>query len=127
MAARLGDPEKAYRYFARTVRLDLDDTQGNSKDGIHAANMGGTWLALAMGFGGLVTDGGVPAFSPVLPEAWRGLRFTAAFRGSTITVKAAHADGGRVETILELASGSALEVELDGERRFLERTLRSLS
>ncbi len=127
MAARLGDPEKAYRYFARTVRLDLDDTQGNSKDGIHAANMGGTWLALAMGFGGLVTDGGIPAFSPVLPEAWRGLRFTAAFRGSTITVKAAHADGGRVETILELASGPALEVELDGERRFLERTLRSLS
>jgi alpha,alpha-trehalose phosphorylase len=123
MAARLGDAQKAYRYFARTARLDLDDTQGNSKDGIHAANMGGTWLAIALGFGGLATDGGCPSFRPVLPELWRGLRFTIAFRGSTIRLRAARGGGGRVDASLALVSGPGLEVEIYGERRFLEKSL----
>lgn len=127
MAARLGDAEKAYGYFSKTLRLDLDDTQGNAKDGIHAANMGGTWLALAMGFGGLSTEGGRPSFSPILPQAWRGLRFTAAFKGSTIRLRASHGDGGRVEATLELASGPGLEVDLYGETRRLNKTVRGRS
>jgi alpha,alpha-trehalose phosphorylase len=127
MAAKLGDAEKAYRYFTRTARLDLDDTQGNSKDGIHAANMGGTWLAIALGFGGLETKGGYPSFRPVLPEHWHGLRFTIAFRGSTIRLRASRGIGGRVDTTLELASGPGLDVELNREHRFLEKSLSSSS
>src|SRR5690606_2178076 len=40
MAARLGEYDKAYDYFMQTARLDLDNTHGNTKDGLHMANMG---------------------------------------------------------------------------------------
>ncbi|MDF1566757.1 MAG: family 65 glycosyl hydrolase, partial [Spirochaetaceae bacterium] len=71
LAARLGEPEKAYEYFSRTVSLDLNDTHGNTKDGIHAANMGGAWMAAVWGFGGFFPDGSLPTFRPVLPSKWK--------------------------------------------------------
>nr|WP_326025082.1 hypothetical protein [Virgibacillus pantothenticus] len=49
MASKLGYKEKAYDYFIETARLDLDNTHGNTKDGLHMANMGGTWLAIVYG------------------------------------------------------------------------------
>lgn len=59
MASKLGYEKKAYDYFNETVRLDLDNTHGNTKDGLHMANMGGTWLAIVYGFAGLrVKEGG---------------------------------------------------------------------
>jgi alpha,alpha-trehalose phosphorylase len=127
MAARLGDTEKALEYFSRTARLDLDDVQGNSRDGIHAANLGGTWLALAMGFGGLSAEEGLLSLGPVLPESWKGLSFTAAFRGSTLRIRATRAAGGRVDTLVELLRGPGLHLSLYGERRFLEGSLRATS
>ncbi|WP_081772993.1 hypothetical protein [Bacillus sp. EB01] len=47
-----GYKEKAYRYFNETSRLDLDNTHGNTIDGLHLANMGGTWMAIVFGFAG---------------------------------------------------------------------------
>src|SRR5699024_10904260 len=53
MASRLGMPEKAYGYFGESSKLDLFNTHHNTKDGIHTANMGGTYMAIVYGFGGL--------------------------------------------------------------------------
>jgi len=50
MASEIGEKEKAYRYFMDTALMDLTDQQGNTKDGIHAANMGGTWMSMVYGF-----------------------------------------------------------------------------
>ncbi len=125
MAARLGDAEKALGYFEKAARLDLDDIQGNAKDGVHLASAGGAWLALAMGFGGLSFPGAVPSLAPILPERWSGLRFTIRFRGSTMRVEASRAEGGRVEASVELLSGPEIGIELYGERLTLrDRVLR---
>lgn len=48
MASKLGDKEKAYEYFRKTARLDLENTHSNTKDGLHMANMGGLGLQLFM-------------------------------------------------------------------------------
>ena len=40
MAARLGKIDKAMAYFKMSAMLDLEDAHGNTKDGIHTANMG---------------------------------------------------------------------------------------
>lgn len=48
--------------------MDLDDLNDNTKDGIHAACMGGAWQAVVFGFGGMRTGNGLLSFSPRLPK-----------------------------------------------------------
>ena len=52
VAARLGMVEKALDYLKDTVNIDFDDQHRNTRDGIHAANMGGSFMAIVYGFGG---------------------------------------------------------------------------
>jgi len=72
VASRIGDQEKAYDYFSETARLDLDDTHGNTRDGLHMANMAGTWVCVASGFAGMRVTGDAVSFDPILPERLKG-------------------------------------------------------
>lgn len=86
MASKIGYSEKAYEYFIDTARLDLDDTHGNTKDGVHTANMGGTWMAMVYGFAGLRIKEDYISLEPKLPENWRGLNFKFLYKGAHIQV-----------------------------------------
>ena len=98
MAARLGDMGKAVDYFRQSATMDLDDAHGNTKDGIHTANMGGTWLAITAGFGGLRVKPDGLHLHPRLPDAWRAYSFPLTWRGSELRVHATPA-GCRVELL----------------------------
>ena len=118
MAARLGDAEKALGYFRENASLDLDNSHGNTRDGIHAANMGGAWATVVQGFGGFFADGGQPSFSPILPPSWKSLTYRIRWRKASITVTAAH------DTVsLTLNGGPETEVEVYGKRLVLKDTL----
>lgn len=67
LAARMGDPEKAYRYFMDTAQMDLVNLQKNTADGLHLANLGGSWLALVAGFSGFYVQDEVVHFANHLP------------------------------------------------------------
>ncbi|MUK89428.1 family 65 glycosyl hydrolase [Ornithinibacillus sp. L9] len=87
MASKLGYDEKAYEYFNETARLDLDNTHGNTKDGLHMANMGGTWLAIVFGFAGLrIKESGI-SLQPTLPKKWKSLQFHLQYQGRLIQVR----------------------------------------
>ena len=86
MASKIGYLEKAYKYFIETARLDLDDTHGNTKDGVHTANMGGTWMAIVYGFAGLRIKEEYISLTPKLPEKWRSLKFKFLYKGAHIKV-----------------------------------------
>jgi trehalose/maltose hydrolase-like predicted phosphorylase len=86
MACELGYYQKAYEYFMSTARMDLDDYNGNTTDGIHTANMAGTWMCILFGYGGMRVSGGELRFSPFLQEGWEELRFRVTFRGSLLQV-----------------------------------------
>lgn len=118
MAARLGDPEKALDYFRENASLDLDNSHGNTRDGIHAANMGGTWATFVQGFGGFFSSEGLPAFAPILPSSWKALGYRIRWKGSSIAVEA-----GPDKVELKLVSGPPREVRLYGKRFLLEDTL----
>jgi len=119
LASRLGDSEKAYRYFRELAVLDLKNTHGNTEDGIHAASMGGSWLAAVWGFGGFLPKGPLPSFSPRLPKRWKSIVFTILYRNSLIRVKANH------NTVsLSLRRGEPCGVELYGENLLLKNELR---
>jgi len=87
VASRLGLVEKAYEYFGDSAKLDLFDTHKNTKDGIHTANMGGSYMAIVYGFGGLrIRENGI-YFAPVIPKCWDEYRFKINYEGSQILVE----------------------------------------
>src|SRR6202007_1698267 len=53
IALEIGEYDKAVTYARAALLMDLADVGGNVRDGCHIASMGGTWMALAYGFGGL--------------------------------------------------------------------------
>jgi alpha,alpha-trehalose phosphorylase len=86
MASRVGYYEKAYDYFLESVRLDLDNSHGNTRDGIHAANMGGAYLSIIYGFAGFrIKENGI-SFKPYLPKEWNSYSFKIIYKGSRIKV-----------------------------------------
>lgn len=87
LAAEVGETDMAYRYFMDSARLDLDDVQGNTRDGLHLANMAGTWLGIVRGFGGLRCRDGVLCFAPVCPEQWGSYSFRVCFRSRVIEAR----------------------------------------
>uniref|UniRef100_UPI00356279BD glycosyl hydrolase family 65 protein n=1 Tax=Falsiroseomonas sp. TaxID=2870721 RepID=UPI00356279BD len=88
----------------------LSDIGGNMRHGAHIASIGGTWMALVQGFGGLRDDGGRIAFSPRLPAEWRSLRFPLTIRGARLRVEVRHD-----VTTYRLESGAALTLFHDGK------------
>jgi alpha,alpha-trehalose phosphorylase len=88
IAAQVGDIEKAIRYGVAALLMDLADVGGNVKDGCHIASMGGTWIMLTYGLGGMRDDDGMLSFWPRrAPEDNAILRFPVAYRGHLLEVE----------------------------------------
>jgi alpha,alpha-trehalose phosphorylase len=88
IAAQIGDVEKAIRYGMAALLMDLADVGGNVKDGCHIASMGGTWMMLAYGFGGMRDNNGTLSFWPRrAPEDNAILRFPLSYRGQLLEVE----------------------------------------
>jgi len=87
MASDSFQPLKAWAYFKKTVRLDIDDIQGNSVDGIHTASMAGSWMATVYGFAGFRDWKGTFSFDPKLPAEWKALSFCLTLHGSVLRVE----------------------------------------
>lgn len=86
MASKIGYKDKAYKYFIETAELDLNDTHGNTKDGLHIANMGGTWMAIVYGFAGLRIKEDCIVLNPRLPSQWTELKFSFLYKGARVDV-----------------------------------------
>lgn len=99
MAARLGMPDKAMAYFLQTLRMDLDDTHGNTADGIHTANLGGVYLGVVMGMAGLRVFAEGVSLRPWLPPDIEGYRFSFLVEGARVRCRVSAA--GCELTLLE--------------------------
>ena len=80
LAASIGRQEKAYEMYLRTARLDLDDYNNDTCDGLHITSMGGTWMAFVKGFGGMRVKNGKLNFNPFIPDGWNSYSFRLNFR-----------------------------------------------
>ncbi|AZR72845.1 glycoside hydrolase [Anoxybacter fermentans] len=86
IASEIGYRKDAYDYFMQTARLDLDDYNNNTHEGIHAACMAGSWMCVINGFAGMRVYDGKLYFNPYLPEGWTGYQFSIRFRGRKLNV-----------------------------------------
>jgi maltose phosphorylase len=87
LAAKLGDKAKAYEMYLRTSRLDLDNYNNDTEDGLHITSMAGTWLSVVKGFGGMRVKNGKIHFKPFLPEQFKSIDFKIKFRGALLDCK----------------------------------------
>jgi maltose phosphorylase len=117
LASELGYRRLAREYADYSLRLDLDDFNRNSHEGLHVTSMGAAWMSITYGFGGLRTDGDVLALAPTLPDGWTGYSFRINWRGSELLVRV----GGQ-GTEVRLLEGPPLSLMLYGQRRQLDRS-----
>jgi beta-phosphoglucomutase len=86
VASEIGEMQDAYNYFRQSARMDLDDFKGNTSGGLHAACLGGTWMAVVNGFAGMRDYDRGLEFAPTVPPVWDGYGFTLLYRGARIQV-----------------------------------------
>jgi alpha,alpha-trehalose phosphorylase len=117
IAAQIGDMDKAIRYGMAALLMDLADIGGNVKDGCHIASMGGTWMTLTYGFGGMRDDDGTLSFWPRrAPEENAILRFPVTYRGQRLEVEI------RLEKVeYALCEGESLLIRHETEKIQLTR------
>jgi maltose phosphorylase len=87
IASRIGNEHDAYKFYLRTSRLDLDDYNNDTEDGLHITSMAGTWMSVVEGFAGMVVKDDRLKFSPFLPANWQSYSFNITFRGVLVNVK----------------------------------------
>ncbi|RNI27424.1 glycoside hydrolase family 65 protein [Rufibacter immobilis] len=87
LAAKLGDEERAYEFYLRTARLDLDDYNNDTEDGCHITSMAGTWMSVVQGFGGMRVRDNQLHFNPFIPAGWSSYSFKIRFRGHLLNIK----------------------------------------
>ena len=107
LACELGYREKAYELYLRTSRLDLDSYNHDTQDGLHITSMGGTWMSVVKGFGGLRVRHGRLVLNPLLPDHWRSFSFKVMFRGARLRVSVGK---GRLNVVNETDTGFELTV-----------------
>lgn len=105
IAAEIGYHDFAYNYFMQTSRLDLDDYNRNTWQGVHTACMAGSWMCIVNGFGGMRTYDGFLRFQPILPDKWNKYTFKVKFKGRQLQVCVE-----RDHTTYRLLSGDRLEI-----------------
>lgn len=115
LAAGLGLREKAYEMYLRTARLDLDDYNNDTEDGLHITSMAGTWMSVVKGFAGQRVKDGMLSFKPYLPEQWQGYSFRIGFRGSLLKVSVSK--GG---VSIENVSDSGITVLVNDQKVFVD-------
>ena len=88
IAAQIGDVDKTIRYGMAALLMDLADVGGNVNDGCHIASMGGVWMMLTYGLGGMRDGDGRLSFWPrQAPEDSAILRFPLTYRGRVLEVE----------------------------------------
>jgi alpha,alpha-trehalose phosphorylase len=117
IAGQIGDMDKAIRYGMAALLMDLADVGGNVKDGCHIASMGGTWMMLTYGFGGMRDHDGSLSFWPRrAPEENAIFRFPVTYRGQRLEVEI-----GLEKVEYALREGESLVIRHETEEVHLTR------
>ncbi|MEW8985615.1 MAG: glycosyl hydrolase family 65 protein, partial [Bacillus sp. (in: firmicutes)] len=113
LGAELGKEDKAYEMYHRTARLDLDNYNNDTEDGLHITSMTGAWLAIVQGFAGMRTAHETLSFAPFVPKSWSSYSFKIVYRNHLLTIQVSK-DG---VTIAQ--EGPELPMKLYGEELVL--------
>lgn len=109
LAAELGRHQEAFDFFRFAARIDLDNYNRNTGEGIHTTSIAAAWMNIVYGFGGLRSDGEVLSLNPSIPAHWKGYSFQVCYRGSTLRVQVSPA-----EASVGVVAGEPVRLKLGG-------------
>ena len=112
LAAELGKRKEAWTFFEYMARLDLDNYNRNTEQGLHVTSMSGAWLNMIYGWGGLRTDGKELSFIPSMPAKWKGFSFRLRYAGSVLEVAI-----DKQKASFRIVSGDPVKIKVYGQRR----------
>jgi maltose phosphorylase len=109
LANELGKLEEAYTFFSYGARMDLDNYNRNTEQGVHVTSAAGVWASMVFGYGGMRTDRDILILQPTLPRQWRSYRFRVRYRGALLEVRV-----NAEKVHLQVLEGSPVTVRLYG-------------
>lgn len=110
-ASRLGLYDEAVSYLGDSAKLDLLNLHGNSSDGVHTANMGGSYMAFVFGFGGVrITEEGL-SINPFLPGTVTGYSFKFGYFGRLLQLSI-----NEKEIVVTLLRGDEISFDHKGKK-----------
>ncbi len=92
LAAELGLLPDALRFFGFATRLDLDNYNRNTGEGLHMTSIAAAWENIVEGFAGLRIGKDGLSLAPYLPDGWSKLSFTLHWRGTTLRISVSKND-----------------------------------
>ncbi len=110
LAQQLGKEEDAYRFFQFSTRMDMDNYNRNTCEGLRTTSIAGAWMNVVYGYGGLRSDGEKLVLNPSIPEGWQSYSFCLLYKNSIIQV---HTSVDKAE--LKILEGESVELVLYGE------------
>ena len=87
LASQLKKHEEAYDFFQFATRMDLDNYNRNSGQGLHTTSISAAWMNIVYGFGGMRSDGERLELNPSIPKEWQGYSFHITYEQQVISVE----------------------------------------
>lgn len=115
LAAELGKMDEAYTFFSYGARMDLDNYNHNTDQGLHVTSAAGVWASMVFGFGGMRTDGEVLSFCPTLPPQWKSYRFRVCYQDAVIEARV-----NTEQVQFQVISGPAVKIQVYGKNYTLD-------
>jgi maltose phosphorylase len=112
LASELGRHEEAFDFFRFATRIDLDNYNRNTGEGIHTTSIAAAWMNIVYGFGGMRSDGEMLSFKPSIPPHWNGYSFQVFYRGSLLHMKVS-----QLEATLRVTEGAPVTVKIGGQAK----------
>ena len=75
LASQLKKNEEASNFFSFATRMDLDNYNRNTGEGLHTTSIAAAWMNIVYGFGGMRSDGDILSFTPTIPQNWESYSF----------------------------------------------------
>jgi maltose phosphorylase len=87
LALQLNKSKEGYKFFEFATRLDLDNYNRNTLEGLHLTSIYAAWMNIVYGYGGLRTDALPIRLNPTIPEAWDAYSFHFTYKSIKIKVE----------------------------------------
>ena len=120
LASRLKKHKEAYEFFRFATRMDLDNYNRNTREGLHTTSIAAAWMNIVYGFGGMQSDGACLSLSPSIPEQWQSYSFRLGYQEDIIVVEV-----GRETVSLYTLNGKNIRIWLYKEEVVLGKEVLS--
>ncbi len=116
LAVQLKKHEEAYQFFQFATRLDLDNYNRNTSEGLHTTSIAAAWMNIVYGFGGMRSDQEKLTFKPSIPKAWNSYSFRICYQNDIIEVSI-----NKERASFKTLNGSEIAVVIYGKEVVLKK------